>query len=329
MLRYRTQGLLAVGLGMVAGGCFGEPVNKTDLRSEGPPEVLAAMGQSLVTLEEYSFHCRYVNGVRDEKAPGFAIDAILGGQIVCPETATEFAPTPVDPRAFALRVMFDELLDADAVETLDCDDDGRCSGSLDSTQPVTLTCDGTVVGYTGYYVPNGNNTTFPLGPSLYIAPNLDELVFPTGTECTLSIGDVVVDKTGNAVPADQRDLDLQIADLALLFTEPADADAVGDRAVLGPDEAIAFVFNTYLDDATIAATEVVVLDGDGDPVADVDFAVDAYFVDTDTIYVFSTATDGFPPGNYTARITASAEIGEVNGGTVTFTANEDVRFVVE
>jgi hypothetical protein len=195
MLRYRTQGLLAVGLGLFAGGCFGDPDIRTDLRSEGPPDVLVGMGESLVTAEQLPFYCRYVNGVRDEKTPGFVIDAILGSQTVCPDEQGDFAATDVDPRGFGIRIMFDELLDGDAVETLDCDEEGICTGSMATTQPVTFKCGTTTVDYDGYYIPNGNNTTFPLGPALALYPASIDVA--TGTQCTISMTDAVHDRSGN------------------------------------------------------------------------------------------------------------------------------------
>lgn len=327
MLRYRTQGLLAVGLGVFAGGCFGDPEIKTDLRTEGPPQILAAMSQSLVTALEFPFFCRYVNGVRDEKAPGYVIDYQLGSQVVCPDDPGEFAATDMDPRAYGLRVMFDELLDADRVETLICEEEDVCSGSLLETQPVTFTCGAgnTAVDYDGYYQPSGNNTTYPLGPSLVIQPlSVD---FATGTECTVTMGDNVRDKSGEAVPAAEASLDFRIADLAIEATDPADAEDVADRTVLDPDGAVAFVFNAYVDPATIAAADFEIVNTDTDAVIASDFAVDEYNVPGDAIYIFGAAD--LPAGNYTARLKSGAEIGEINGGTITFAEDLDVRFVVE
>lgn len=327
MLRYRTQGLLAVGLGMLAGGCFGDPEINSDLRPAGPPEVLAALGQSTYELVELPFYCKYVGGTKDEKAPGFAIDAVTGGGVVCPDAESEFEANPVDPRGFALRVMFDELLNGDRVESLICDDDGLCVGSLATTQPVTVTCgaSNTEVAYDGYYVPNGNNTTFPLGPSLYILPDPAALVFPTGSDCTVSMGDNVVDKAGETVPADQRDVDFSIADLALLATDPEDAEDAADRAVLAGTDALAFVFNAAMDDASVSATDIQILNS-ADAAQTIGVVADGYNVPGDALYVF-----GDPyliPGEFTAKIASGAELAEVNGGTVSFSADESVRFSV-
>ncbi len=324
MLRYRTQGILAVGLGIFAGGCFGDPDILTDLRPEGPPDVLVGMAQSVVSAEEHPFFCRYVNGAKDEKAPGFVIDAILGSQTVCPDVESEFAANDADPRGYAIRIMFDELLNADRVETLICDEDGACVGSLETTQPVTFMCGTTAVDYDGYYVPNGNNTTFPLGPSLLVQPlSLD---IATGTTCTVTLGDNVVDKSGTTVPAAEAALDFKIADLALLETVPADAEDVADREVIDPDGEIEFSFNAAIDDASIAASEIEIVNGAGAVIPST-FYVDDSHASLDAIFVHGTAD--LPAGNYTVRIKSGAVIEELNGGTITFAANEDVRVVVE
>jgi len=329
MLRYRTQGILAVGLGLFAGGCFGDPEIRTDLRPEGPPQILVGMGQSLVTAEEYPFFCRYVGGVKDEKAPGFVIDAILGSQTVCPDEAGDFAATDVDPRGYGIRVMFDELLDGDSVETLDCDDEtGVCVGSLATTQPVTFQCGATTVEYDGYYVPNGNNTTFPLGPSLVIYPNSYDVA--TGTSCTLTMGDPIRDHSGDGVDAAEADLDFKIADLTFLGPDHEDAEAVDDREVLDPDGAIGFVFNAEIDMASVTAADWEVVNTDTNAViAGTAAAVDDANATHDAVYLFHNSMAGFAAGHYTARLKAGASFTEVNGGTITIAEAQEVRFVVE
>jgi hypothetical protein len=330
MLRYRTQGLLAVGLGLFAGGCFGDPDIRTDLRNEGPPDVLVGMGESLVTAEQLPFFCRYVNGVRDDKTPGFVIDAILGSQTVCPDEQGDFAATDVDPRGYGIRIMFDELLDGDAVETLDCDEEGICVGSMATTQPVTFTCGATntAVDYDGYYIPNGNNTTFPLGPALAIYPA--SVDFATGSNCTISMTDAVHDRSGNKVDAAQADVDFTIAALALLGTSPSDAEDVADREVLDGTAAtteVDFAFNAYIDENSIDATDFELRNLDTNAVV----ASSAFVTDADAggdaIGIGPDAD--LPAGNYVARLKMGAMFAEVNGGTITLSADEDVRFVVE
>jgi hypothetical protein len=340
MLRYRTQGLLAVGLALLAGGCFGEPEIRTNLRPEGPPEVLAVMAiDPYPTKAELPAFCRYVNGVLDEKGPGAnAMNAQLGFLGVgdaCPDAEADFTPYQMEPLGWDLRIMFDELLDGDSVENLICDADGdgleddpitTCIGTIVDTHPVTLTCGGTELAYDGYYVPNGSKDTFPVGPSLVVQP--DASAVPTGTACTLTIGSVVVDKSGEPVGsgADIGTFSISVAPLTLLYSDPEDAEDVGDRAVLDPDGAIAFVFNANLDDTSVDAADFEIVDGTGTVVAS-DFAVDAYNDATDAIYVFGAAD--LADGQYTARLKSGASFSELNGGTATLSADFDVRFVVE
>jgi hypothetical protein len=328
MLRYRTQGLLAVGLGLFAGGCFGEPDIRTDLRTEGPPDVLVGMGQSLPGINdvELPFYCRYVNGVRDEKTPGFVIDALLGSQVVCPDAEGDFQGTDLDARGFGVRIMFDELLDGDAVESLDCDEEGVCVGSLATTHPVNFTCGATTVDYDGYYVPNGNNTTFPLGPSLVIVPASIDVA--AGTQCTITMTDVVHDRSGNPVDPAQADVDFTIAALDLVGTSPEDAEDEGDREVLDPDGAeVDFAFNAFIDEASIDPTDFELRNLDTDAVVAASAAVADGDVGGDAISI--TPDADLPAGNYVARLKANAEFAEVNGGTITLAEDVDVRFVVE
>jgi hypothetical protein len=310
---------------LFVGGCFGDPEFSTDLRPEGPPQILVGMGQSTLTSEEYAFFCRYVNGVKDVEAPGFVLDFVLGSQTVCPDAEGDFAPVDIDPRGYAIRIMFDELLDADRVETLDCDEEGICTGSLATTQPVAFTCgtSNTPVDYDGYYVPNGNNTTFPLGPSLVVFPlSLD---FATGSTCTLTMGDNIRDKSGETVDAAEADLDFKIADLKLLETSPADADDPGDRGVLGGAEPVGFVFNAAMNGTSVAAGEIVVTDS-ANANQTIAVVVDESNAADDTLFVVGNPY--FLPGDMTAKITNGAQFAEANGGTVSFSAEEIVRFSV-
>lgn len=331
MLRYRTQGALAVGLGILATGCLSEPELKTNLRPEGPPEVLAVLAvDPVVTGGEGAAFCKYDGDTLDEKGPG-----LVQGTQICPTLAEDFEAAALFPLGWDIRIVFDELLNGDVIEELDCDldDDGNpdepfiCEGHINNTRPVTLTCGGTNVPYDGYYYPNGNKESFPVGPAIYVTPDPAALTFATGTECTVSINDNVVDKQGETVASGADSFNIQIQDLAVFSTDPADAAAVDDRGVIAPDGVVAFTFNADLDPTSVDATDVTVLDANGAPVAGTDFAVDAYYGTSDAIYVFSIA--GFAPGQYTARLVMGAMFTEVNGGTITLPANVDVRFVVE
>jgi len=338
MLRYRTQGLLAAGLGFVA--ACSSPEIKTDLRPAGPPDVLAVLSQSQVDLLEDAVYCRYVNGVLDAKAPGFVGNPLNGGSMVCPPTEAEFHAAGVSNFGFGLRIMFDELLNADRVETLDCDLTGPdgvpdgvtddpliCAGSLASTQPLTITCTPTgnaavTLDYTGYYVPNGNRVTFPVGPSIYALPEPTVTqTFPTGTACNVTIKDSVVDKDNVAVEAAQRSVDFKFADLALIGTDPVD----GNSTVISPLGSALFVFNAAIDDTTVAATELSLTTADGTPVP-FDFDVTDANASGDAIEIFPTGT--WRPGDYIASINAGATFSEVNGGTIEFTAAEKTAFSI-
>lgn len=321
MLRYRTQGPLAVGLGILAAGCLSEPELKTNLRPEGNPEVLA------VLTAETAVFCKYVGGTLDEKGPG-----LVQGVQICPQEAADFtAPAELAPLGWDLRIVFDELLRGDAVETLDCDldDDGVddepliCEGHINTTLPVDLRCGDTAVAYDGYYYPNGNKESFPVGPAIVVNPDPAALTFPTGSTCTVSINDVVKDKDGNTVAtgAGIGTFDLKIQDLTVVATDPEDAEEVAERGVLGPTDPVVFVFNALVDGASIAAADFELLDSTGTVVPSTATAAD------DVIEIAGAAA--LAPGNYTARLKSGASFAEANTGTVTLDANIDVRFVVE
>ena len=325
MLRYRTQGILAAGLGLLFAGCFSDPDLKTGLRPEGPPEVLSVLALDLNSGAEVATFCKYVGETLDPKGPG-----LVQGSTICPKAKADFSAGNLEPLGWGIRIVFDELLNGDQVETLDCDVDGdgvqdnpitTCDGHIDTTLPVSITCTGVTgeVAYDGYYVPNGNKDSFPVGPSIAVFP---DNVAATGSTCTLTINDVVVDKSGEGVASgpDSSTFTMQLADLALVETDPVDAEAVADRAVLAPDDAVAFIFNAYIDDASIAATEVVLTTGAGVPVPA------TFEVQDNAIVIFSDAP--MPDGDYVAKITTGAGIDEINGGSTTFTSEVVVRFVV-
>ena len=341
MLRYRTQGFLAVGLGLLAGGCFGDPELNTDLRPAGAPEVLAAMSVSNIDHVESPFTCRYVGSALDPKAPN-----IVAGSVLCPTDEADFSAASVDPRtcttancgddaiSWGIRVMFDELLDGDAVEALDCDAaTGLCSGSL-KPGVGRLTCGGaegttTEVGFTGWYAPNGNNVTLPVGPSIKVDVNPDEMTFATGTKCVFTIGDVVVDKGGNTVPMEQRKLSFELAALDVTTIDVGlNGAAETNQSGTAP---VGFVFNASLDaenetslddadfeivdsnDAVVAGTSVAGVD-------DYNYDIDPDAVEVGDLVVVAPATYWLP-GAYTARLKTGAAIEEIHGGTLTATAD--------
>ena len=169
------------------------------------------------------------------------------------------------PSDWYVRIMFDELLNADTAETLKpvLDEDGVetgvAVGSLEDTQPVTLTCDGVAVPYDGYYSPSGNRVTWPLGPSLFVAP-LDSSTVPTGAECSISLNDQVKDKNGNAVPSDQRGpFTFTIGALEQTASDPEPA-MPGDEATIDPDAPLLVTFNHFVDPASLTPAEVSILE---------------------------------------------------------------------
>ncbi len=278
--RRLTSGTIVTMTAGLAVGCS-DPVASTDLRPAGDPEVLSVlvMNDSVFEFLETATFCK----TNDEKRPAF-VGTPLGGINVCDDDVSAPAEEVVDaiPTFWYTRIMFDELLDPNVEELipiLDPDtmaETGQFTGSLLNTQPVNLTCGGTAVAYDGYYSPSGNNVTWPVGPSLFIAP-LDLTTVATSSECTVEIKDTVVDKDGNSVPADQRgsagEYKFQIAPLEFLGTAPEEA-APGEEEIISPEAPVVATFNAFIDAASIdAATEVAIKEvpidaGTGAPICD-------------------------------------------------------------
>lgn len=231
----RTRGDLAAVSALVASlaSCSND-AQPSDLRG-GPPDVLAVVVSSYdhrdgyrgATIENATY-CR----PGDDKRPGLVGQIDFSTLQVCPADLTKGADEVVDalpgvtandesPRGglktpvsgWYARIMFANLLDPnveDLIANLDpvtrqpCDPrDSTCTftGSLVNTQPVTLSCGGRVVAYDGYYSPSGNALTYPVGPSLFIAP-IDATAVAGGSECTVMVKPSVHNKAGLAVPAD-------------------------------------------------------------------------------------------------------------------------------
>ena len=344
MLRYRTQGLLAAGLGLLLTGCFSDPDLKTGLRPEGSPEVLTVLATDVDGLDAPVF-CKYIGGQLDPKGPREVVDlAVTGAPYeICPATEAEFTangPAQLDPLVWNIRVMFDELLDGN-VETLvdgadtstacgmssvNCEpcsvDSDTCRGRLDTTLPFELTCGGLAIAYDGYYYPNGNKDSSPVGPALILVP-ID--LAPTGQDCQLTIKpSVVKDKQGVSVDvgANLNQFTFSVMPLDVVETDPVDADAIDDRSVVAADGAVTFVFNSLVDGASVSITDVTLTD------LDTNLAVLADVAVADNVIEIGGAV-ALPAGNYAAKITAGAVIDDVVGGTRTFADEIQVRFVVE
>lgn len=251
-------------MGALLAGC-GDPDLPTDLRTSGAPSVTAVMvmsdlqtaidppDQAANALPGYLEDATYCR-TGDDKRPGL-VGLIKDGPItvqVCPDDlqlkAMDDGVAQAAPAAWFVRVVFDELLDP-SIEDLEpvLDDNGMPTGAnmgtLKNTQPVTLTCNGANIAYDGYYVPNGNKQSWPLGPALFIQPQ-SATDAPTGAMCSVSIKDSVHNKAGQSV-ANQRDFTFQLAPMSFRFSDPAPGDTMGS-VVVDPKTAIQLFWTAEL-----------------------------------------------------------------------------------
>ena len=219
--------------------------------------------------------------------------------------------------------MFDELLNGDKVEKLDCNPEtDTCDGHIDETLPFDVSCGGMAITYDGYYYPNGNKESNPVGPALVLAP-ID--LAPTDTDCTFTIKpSVVVDKQGEPVPTGPNEnvFTVHVKALDVVETDPVDAEAVADRTAIPPDGAVIMLFNSLLDPASITAADIEIRNLDTNAVVASGFDV----VDNE-LDIFGAAD--LPAGNYSASLKAASVVDDIVGGTRTFTDGVTVRFVVE
>ena len=299
--RWGRYGTIAASCALAVGAC-GTPDLYSDLRPDGPPEVLtvsvnapdnrdgfAGMG---ATLEQVTF-CKTQGpndgaaGAGDPKRPDQVILSDESALEMCPTDSTK----PIDERTDALpeacfaRIQFDELLDP-SIEVLipDTDDTGAptgtYTGTLMNTQPVTLKCESSTgsglvdVPYDGYYSPSGNSISYPLGPSLVIIP-ADPTVVATNSECQITLKSNITDKDGNQVPADQiGPYKFKIAPIQVLLIDPADGDKQ-DPIAAGVD----ITFNTAVDKTSLASAFAFSPDPGNDYVAKE--AAEEYFFGAD------------------------------------------------
>jgi hypothetical protein len=208
-------------------------------------------------LIELATHCR----LNDEKRPALVGLPTFSTTQVCPDdlsmpSETEGTAEGAPPSWF-VRVVFDQLLDPDVEELIPLDPtmpDGVQQGTFENTQPVTLTCGGQDVPYNGYYVPNGNRISWPLGPALFVKPDPLSVV-QTGASCEVGIKDIVQNKSGESVPMDQRSFAFKIAPMELRFSNPDPADGVPGAIELDPASPVQFywtaAFTTMPDPAEI------------------------------------------------------------------------------
>lgn len=258
----RTQGQLAATACVLIFGACSDPEERSDLRPSGAPEVLTVLvSNDADGVNELATFCK----VGDNKRPGLVPAALTAGAEaqVCPDDLTMGAAEVDDavPLAWYVRVQFDELLNPDIEELIPIPDSDLMEGSLAKTQPVVLSCGGVNVPYDGYYNPSGNNITFPLGPSLYIAPTAAAITtIPTGSDCTLMLkADVIIDKDGEHVPAAQvGPYAFKIADMDLLAADPAPPKDPAKLTPVPPENPLLLTFNAQVDPLSLDPTLVTI-----------------------------------------------------------------------
>lgn len=266
----RLKTLGAATIGTLALAACADPVADTDLRPEGPPEVLAVLvfNDTENGAVEAATYCK----PNDPKRPGLVgITAYGVNPIICPLDGSAVEPlTDAWPDAWYIRVIFDELLDPE-VETLKPILDAmgnptdNFSGSLERTQPVTLQCQGVDgmmvdVPYDGYYSPAGNRVTWPLGPSLVIRP-LDPTVVPVESTCQVTIKPMVKDKDGNSLAGrDAMPFEFKLAPISVIGVFPGAGGTI-NPLVGGVD----LTFNVEVDPSAAFCTDAADAVCGGDP----------------------------------------------------------------
>jgi Big-like domain-containing protein len=263
----RSQGPLAVAAYVLGLGACSAPSEHTDLRPDGPPEVLAVLAADDTAGEgvvETATFCK----LRDDKRPELIPANPDGPDQVCPDDLAAGAEEVIDtvPISWYVRIQFDELLDPHVEDLISINDSsgqptGLSSGTLATTQPVTLTCGGTKIPYDGYYDPSGNSYTWPVGPSLVVSPN-DTSSIPTGSECEISVLPKVTDKDGLAVPAAQLGpYKFKIAPLALVDTSPKAGDLTAPSTIDAASP-LSITFNAPIAVSSVVPAEVMIADVD-------------------------------------------------------------------
>jgi hypothetical protein len=257
----RTRGVVWATVSVLGLSACSTPAQKTDLRPDGPPDLLAVlvMDDAAFGLAESATYCK----TGDDFRPGLVGTPDGVQHQICPDDLSMDVPelTDANPSNWYVRLEFDELLDPNIEELVDITDPdtgmptGVQMGTLKNTQPVTLQCQsvngGTLVDvpYDGYYSPAGNKLTWPVGPSLVIVPSSPALV-ATQSECQVTLKDNITDKDGNKVPDGERGpFKFKIAPVGIVAadTAPADGDMVDPI-----DAGVDITFNTPIDPTTLA-----------------------------------------------------------------------------
>lgn len=293
---HEWSALFAASLAMCVFACA-DPDLKTDLDTQGPPEVtmVNVPSQSLVLV---------ANGGARSEVPTFCADQEVRPhfELCDPEARTFETVADAQPIGWYARVVFTELLDPTVEELVDCPGDPEATcGSLASTQPVTLTCAGSEVAYDGFYDPSGNDVTFPPGPALVIQPT--EYIAAGTSDCQVEVKAMVQDKEGNAVPDSSRGpYDFGIAAMAITGNSPPPMSEGND-----PTAPPQVQFNVLVDVSTVGAnvtlhddtndadvpfTAEIAADPNGNPIPNtVNLTPDAGMLDPQTAYTV-TVTSG-------------------------------------
>lgn len=350
--------MIAAAAGAALAACA-DPDLPSDLKGSGPPFVTAVLVASdlrtsvdpdfpsspfdLDRLIETATYCR----VGDARRPAVVNLPTIATYQVCPDDLTagadEAGAAEVAPPSWYVRVVFDELLDPsieDLVPELDPEGrpTGRVMGSLRASQPVRLTCGGAAVAYDGYYVPNGNRLSWPVGPSLVIAPD-DPGAIATGATCEVTVTDAVHNKRGDVVPADQRGYPFAVAAMALRFFDPpAVLDVEPGSVIRDPGDPVRLFFTAAVAAPPASAVHISSgpnLAGDaGDPsvctgggtaekAASTKVAVRAPIPDatepaattTDLVLELGLASGAWAPGRtYLVELAAGTEVAARQGG---------------
>lgn len=272
----RALGLLAASAPLALAVACADPDLKSDLVTEGPPEVteVNVLSEGMILAdptflrlgeaatfcrpgEEYKVNQVYCPLERDETMKPIAgareIDPALDVEPFAQALGMEdFTSQGMLPN-WHVRFIFDELLDPTVEDTIDVD--GATYGTLAETQPVEITCNDAAVAYDGFYDPSGNHLSYPPGPAL-VAQVTDFIA--TGSSCEASIKPgAITDKDGNAVPDNQLGpYQFAIAPLAVYSTAPADMEEGVD-----PTGTVTIELNAPIDLATVAAA--ITLEDDG------------------------------------------------------------------
>jgi hypothetical protein len=263
MFDYRAKVLTMASIGALIGSVAAcdDPVSRTDLRTEGAPDILSVLvfnDQTDGIIETATF-CK----TGDLKRPALVgVDALGAPTQVCPDDlakGVESVVTDAVPLSWYTRIQFDQLLDPDVEDLIANEDGDTFTGSIAATQPVTLKCGGKDIPYDGYYLPNGNNVSWPVGPSLFVKPSV---FVATSTSCEVTVKDSVVDKEGKSVDANKRGpFKLSIAQLTLLSTDPAKVGTTPEPAKISTMASIILAFNAPVDPTSIDKTKVKLFKG--------------------------------------------------------------------